>query len=75
MREKALLVVSVTRFQHSGKSRRLFLPPPARAGLFEPAPDPELLQRLLAVEFFLEPPKRFFDGLTFFQSNLGHIFV
>src|SRR5581483_462335 len=62
--------VRVTRAQHRGEPRRLFLAPPPLTRLFEMPVVAHDFERAFAVDLFLQSPQRFLDGLAFFQLNL-----
>lgn len=59
-------ILGVSSLEHRRKTSRLFLATLFGARLFEPAPKPELLERLFTVQLFLEPADRFLHRFTFF---------
>jgi hypothetical protein len=67
------LHIRVPRLEHRRESRRLFLPAPFCARLFEAPMQPHLYERLLAIQFLFQPAQSFIDRLAFFQMHFRHI--
>ena len=67
-----LLVLGVTRFEHSGESCRFRFPAFPGTGLLEAAPVAELLQGVFPVELLFQSAKGFVDGFAFSESYFSH---
>ena len=65
--------VRVTGFEHGGKAGGFLFLAFAGAGFLKAPMQAHLHQRLLAVQFFLEPAQRPIDRLSFFEINFRHI--
>src|SRR2546426_12007429 len=67
------LQFGVTRTQHGGKPRGLFLAPATFARLFKMPMVAHFLQGALPVDLLLQSPQRPIHGLAFFQPDLGQL--
>ena len=65
-------VLGVACLEHRGETSRLFFAALFCARLLKPAAQPELLKRLLPIQFLLEPANSFFNRLALFQFNFRH---
>jgi hypothetical protein len=65
------LQIGVTRAEHRGKARGLFLAAALFTRLFKMPMIAHDLQGPFAVNFFLQSPQRTFHWFAFFQSNFG----